>query len=223
MAPEIIKVCGITSVEDARFAAEHGATAIGMIFYPGSPRCVDAEAAALISEALPKGVLRVGVFVNDAPQKVQSIAARSGLDAAQLHGDESPEVCASITSLRVWKVLRVGKEFDPAAAAAFPCAAYFLDTEGDGLYGGTGETFPWQRATEVKRYGRVIVAGGLDADNVGPAIHRVWPFGVDASSKLERSPGVKDHDKVRRYLEAARDAGREGPGDPAWQARSEVK
>ena len=224
LAPEIIKVCGITNVDDAQFAAENGATALGMIFYPGSPRFVDAETAARISRAVPEDIVRVGVFVNEAPEKVLEIAALAGLDVAQLHGDESPEVCAGVSPLRVWKVLRVGEDFEPADAAVFTCEAFFLDTAGDGLYGGTGQTFPWQRAAEVKRYGRVIVAGGLDANNVGQAIRLAQPFGVDSSSKLERSPGVKDHDKVRRYLEAAKDAARKATLEAAQEAtRAEVK
>ena len=223
MALEIIKVCGITNVEDAQFAADNGATALGMIFYAGSPRYVDAETATRISGAVPKDVARVGVFVNEAPEQVLEIAAQAGLDVAQLHGDESPEVCAAVSPLRVWKVFRVGEDFEAAEAAAFGCEAFFLDTAGDGLYGGTGQTFPWQRAAEVKSYGRVVVAGGLDADNVGQAIRLVQPFGVDASSKLERSPGVKDHDKVRRYLEAAKEAAREGVRETQQQARAEAK
>ena len=209
MPVEIIKVCGITNVEDARFAAENGASALGMIFYPGSPRYVDPAAATRISAAVPKDVVRVGVFVNEEPETVLKIAGEAGLDVAQLHGDESPEVCAAVAPLRVWKVLRVGEDFQPAEAAAFSCEAFFLDTAGDGLYGGTGQIFPWPRAVEVSRYGRVIVAGGLDADNVGEAIRRAQPFGVDASSKLERGPGLKDRDKVRRYLESARESARE--------------
>ena len=117
-----------------------------------------------------------------------------------------------------------GEDFELADAAVFTCEAFFLDTAGDGLYGGTGHTFPWQRAAEVKRYGRVIVAGGLDANNVGQAIRLAQPFGVDSSSKLERSPGVKDHDKVRRYLEAAKDAARKATLEAAQAAtRAEVK
>ena len=207
MPPEIIKVCGLTSVEDARFAAENGASALGMIFYSGSPRCVTVETAKRISDAVPEDTLRVGVFVDERPKRVLEVAEAASLDVVQLHGAESPEVCAALSPLRVWKVVRVGENFRAEELASFKCEAFFLDTAGDGLYGGTGRTFPWWRAVEAKQYGPVIVAGGLDAENVGRAIRLVQPFGVDSSSKLEGSPGVKDHDKVRRYLAAALAAG----------------
>ena len=201
---EIIKVCGITNPEDAVFAATHGATAIGMIFYPGSPRCVSVPQAARISAALPPGVSRVGVFVNQSPEMILKIAAEARLDIAQLHGDEPPALLAALGKLRTWKVFRVGAEFDASAAARYHCEALFLDTATETAYGGSGETFAWEKALEVKQHGRVILAGGLDGSNVGGAIALVSPYGVDASSRLESQPGRKDHAKVRAYLDAAR-------------------
>jgi len=203
VALEIIKVCGITNAADAIFAAEHGATALGFVFYAGSPRCVRVEEAAMITAVVRKRVLRVGVFVNEAPEQIRHIVNAARLDVAQLHGDESPEVCAQLAGVRVWKAFRVNDRFDPDVAANYACDAYLLDGSREGLYGGSGETFPWRFASEIRKHGRVIVSGGLDDSNVVSAIRSANPYGVDASSKLESKPGVKDHEKVRRYLEAA--------------------
>jgi phosphoribosylanthranilate isomerase len=123
----------------------------------------------------------------------------------QLHGDETPEVCAELSDLRVWKAFRVSGTFETKRLAAYSCEAFLLDAASeDGSYGGTGTTFPWGVAVEAKRHGKIIVAGGLDAGNVADLIRQVAPWGVDASSKLERQPGAKDPDKVSRYLEAAK-------------------
>ena len=204
MALEIIKVCGITNAADAVFAAEHGATALGFIFYPGSPRCVRVEEAAMMTAVVRKLVLRVGVFVNEAPEQIRQIMNAARLDVAQLHGDESPGACAELRGVRVWKAFRVDERFDPEIAAAYECDAYLLDGSREGSYGGSGQTFPWRFAADVRKHGRLIVSGGLDDGNVASAIRSATPYGVDASSKLESKPGVKDHEKVRRYLEAAR-------------------
>lgn len=206
MTPEIIKVCGITNIGDALFAAEQGATALGFIFFEGSPRYVTPQTAAMITATLPQDVLRVGVFVDEEPAKVRMVAALAGLNVVQLHGNESPVVCEQLRDLTVWKVFRVSDGFSVERLAQYECAAYFLDTASDSLHGGTGRTFPWPLAVEAKKFGPVIMAGGLDAGNAGEAIQRVAPYGVDASSKLERKPGLKDHDKVKAYIEAARSA-----------------
>jgi len=201
--PEIVKVCGITNAGDARYAAEQGATTLGFIFYQGSPRCVTPQEAAMIGATLPKTVLRVGVFVDEKPARIRMTASLAGLDIVQLHGDESPAVCEELSDLRVWKVFRVAPGFSVDRLKPYSCEAFFFDTASDGAYGGTGRTFPWPIAVEAKQYGPVIVAGGLDAENVGEAIRQVAPYGVDASSKLERKPGLKDPDKVKAYLDAA--------------------
>ena len=203
MQLEIVKVCGITNAGDARFAAEQGATAVGFIFYPGSARCITPQDAAMIAAVLPKTVLRVGVFVDEDPAQIRTIAALVGLDVVQLHGNEPPAVCEELSDLRVWKAFRVAPGFNVDRLRVYPCEAYFLDAASNGAYGGTGRTFPWSIAVEAKRHGRVILAGGLDRDNVGEALRQVEPHGVDASSKLERKPGLKDPDKVKAYLEAA--------------------
>lgn len=207
MQPDIVKVCGITNAGDARFAAEQGATALGFIFFPGSPRCVTPQKAAMIAAVLPETVLRVGVFVDEEPAQIRKIAALVGLDVVQLHGNEPPAVCEELSDFRVWKAFRVAPGFNIDSLKVYPCEAYFLDAASNGAYGGTGRTFPWPIAVEAKRHGRVILAGGLDRDNVGEAVRQVAPHGVDASSKLERKPGLKDPDKVKAYLEAALSGG----------------
>lgn len=200
---EIIKVCGITSPADALTAARAGAAAIGLIFHPGSPRFVRPEQAAMISGVVPTGVLKVGVFVNEEPARVHDVVAAARLDVVQLHGDESPAEAEALDGLRIWKAFRVGNDFDVEALAAYRVEAFLLDAPSEG-YGGAGRVFPWSKAAQAKRFGRVLMAGGLDADNVCDAIRRAGPWGVDASSRLESRPGVKDPDKVRRYVEAAR-------------------
>ena len=205
MSPEVIKVCGITSVADALFAAQHGATALGFVFYQGSPRYVRVDQAAIISAVVPKDVLRVGLFVNEAREQVENTARAARLDVVQLHGDETPGYCNALEGFRVWKAFHVREYFQPPVLDEYDCEAYLLDAAStDGTFGGTGRTFPWPVARDAKRHGKIIVAGGLDGNNVAEAIRQVNPWGVDASSKLERKPGVKDNEKVRSYLEAAK-------------------
>ncbi len=207
MAVEVIKVCGITAIADALFAVQHGATAIGFVFYGGSPRCVRVDMAAMISAMIPKEILRVGVFVNESADQVRNTAKAAHLDVVQLHGDETPEYCASLGDVRIWKAFQVREFFKPDMIDPYDCEAYLLDAAApDGTFGGSGRTFPWPVARNAKQRGRIIVAGGLDGDNVATAIREVRPWGVDSASKLERTPGVKDPDKVLRYLEAAKAA-----------------
>jgi len=194
---EIIKICGITRVEDALNAHRAGATAIGLNFYPGSPRYVDFGIAAMIRAVLPPSILKVGVFVDEDPQRIRDIAGAVGLDVIQLHGSEVPFDCETLVPLRVWKAFRVGDAFDLPQLSAYSCEAFLLDSPA------SGRTFSWGIARAAAQYGRILVAGGLDASNVGEAIHQAQPWGVDASSRLERSPGVKDADEVRAFVSAA--------------------
>jgi len=205
-AGRIIKVCGITQPADALVAAQAGATAIGLIFFRRSPRAVDVRQAAVIAAVTPRPVLRVGVFVNEEPAAIRSIAEAVQLDVIQLHGDETAEYCRELDGLRLWKALPVTEKFKPASVADYPVEAVLLDTPAGERYGGAGRTFPWDKAAEARAFGRVIVAGGLDGSNVADAIREVRPWGVDSSSKLEARPGVKDAAKVRAYVEAARKA-----------------
>lgn len=198
MSLEVIKICGITRVEDALEAARGGATAIGLNFYPGSPRYLDFGRAAMIRAVLPPQILKVGVFVDEDPERIRSVARAVGLDVVQLHGSEVPFDCETLATLRVWKAFRVEEGFQAASLAQYPCEAFVLDGAGG------GRTFPWGIARAAAQYGRIIVAGGLDGANVGQAIREAQPWGVDAASRLERSPGVKDAAKVREFLNEAK-------------------
>ena len=205
MLPEIIKVCGITRVEDALYAVREGATALGFNFYPGSPRYVDFGRGAILSSVVPRSVLRVGVFVDEAADRIIETAHAVGLDVIQLHGSETPHDCELLAPLRVWKGVRVTEGWTPNVLGDYPCEAFLLDAAGEnGAWGGTGRTFPWEVARQAAPYGKIIIAGGLDGGNVEQAIRMAAPWGVDASSRLERSPGVKDPEKVRAYLQGAR-------------------
>jgi phosphoribosylanthranilate isomerase len=202
MSP-LLKICGITSTEDAAAAIEGGATAIGFNFYPRSPRFLAPErAAGIVSQP---GVWRVGVFVNEAPARVVEIARIARLDIAQLHGDETAaNYPAEIT---VWKALRVGDESDLSLFADCPAEALVLDGPAGSLYGGSGQPFDWRRAASLRK--RIILAGGLDATNVADAIALARPWGVDACSRLESGPGRKDHKKMKAFLHAAQAAFRQ--------------
>ena len=190
-------------MEDALQAARDGATAIGLNFYPGSPRYVNFGMAAMIRAVLPAGLLKVGVFVDEEAERIRTTARAVGLDVVQLHGQETPFDCETLVPLRVWKAVRVTEEFEPARLAEYSCEAFLLDAAGE-MVGGTGRTFPWGIARAAAKYGKIIVAGGLDGSNVGEAIRQAQPWGVDASSRLERSPGVKDPAKVQEFLSEAR-------------------
>ncbi len=205
MRLEIIKVCGITRVEDALCAVRGGATAIGLNFYPGSLRYIDFGRGAVVAATVPRHVLKVGVFVDESAATILETARAVRLDVVQLHGSETPHDCELLEGLRVWKAFRVGEGFDPAGLADYRCEAFLLDAAGEnGSYGGSGRPFPWGVARAAAAQGKIIVAGGLDASNVAEAIRRGAPWGVDASSRLEQSPGVKDPLKVQAFVQAAK-------------------
>lgn len=203
--PVVRKVCGITQPLDALQAVGLGANALGMIFYAGSLRAVEAPRAAMITAAVPDAVRRVGVFVNESPETIANTVGTARLNVVQLHGAETAEQCNRIRKklprdVEIWKAVRVGAGFRASALADFRVEAFLLDTAKDGAFGGTGETFSWPLALDAKRYGKVVISGGLDGANVAEAIRTAAPWGVDASSRLEKTPGVKDPEKVRRFL-----------------------
>lgn len=205
--PELRKVCGITSPGDARHAVQAGANAVGMVFYPPSPRAVSPPWAAQVAAAVPDTVQRVGVFVDEAPASIAVAVRQARLSVVQLHGTETPEHCGAVRrqldqDVAIWKAVRVGPQFDAAELEAFSVDALLLDTAREGVYGGTGETFPWEAALAAKRYGRIVLSGGLHGGNAAEAVRIVRPWGVDASSRLEREPGLKDPTKVMRFLSA---------------------
>jgi len=188
----MVKICGITNREDALAAIDGGASALGFNFYPGSPRYIDPERAAALIADLPGSIWKVGVFVNETPER---IAVISGLDVAQLHGDEPP---CSYPRGRVWKAARVDDGFRLDDLDDCPAEAILLDSPGAG---GTGRVFDWSRAAGSKK--RIILAGGLDASNVKQAIATAQPWGVDVCSRIESAPGRKDHAKMAQFLKEA--------------------
>ncbi|HEY6403852.1 MAG TPA: phosphoribosylanthranilate isomerase [Blastocatellia bacterium] len=193
-----LKVCGITSLEDARAAIDCGAEYLGFNFYAKSPRYIAPKSARAIIERLPDGIISVGVFVNEPrPEDVIEILRASGARVAQLHGDESPDYCASIGAERVIKALRINDEFDARRALDYPAAAILLDAYDAKLYGGTGKTANWEIAREAAKLTRIFLAGGLSPDNIVEAIRAVEPFAVDVNSGVEIAPGRKDSNKLQ--------------------------
>lgn len=199
-----IKVCGITRAEDARHAAEHGATALGFVFWSRSPRHVSPEEAAAIIATLPADMMPVGVFVDESIETVRAVVEQTGIRAVQLHGDETPDYAQTLGCpvLRAVRVDEASAEF-----GAWPAETMFLvDTVDPVRRGGTGVTVDWASAAALARGRRVVLAGGLTPGNVAEAIAAVRPFGVDVSSGVEAAPGIKDPDKVARFLANARNA-----------------
>jgi phosphoribosylanthranilate isomerase len=200
----IAKVCGVTRLTDALHAVQHGATAIGFVFWRRSPRCIDPRRAAGIIGELPGTVTAVGVFVNQPVDEIQRIAAASGITAIQLHGDEPPAYAYAL-GWPVWRAFPLDTVHDNAPA--WPgTTTILLDAHDPVRRGGTGSTIDWSRAARVAAERRIVLAGGLTPDNVQDAILAVRPIGVDVSSGVEEAPGVKDLDKVARFLERARAA-----------------
>jgi phosphoribosylanthranilate isomerase len=199
------KVCGITNPGDARVAADAGADAIGLIFAE-SPRRMDAEEARRVSIALPDDIVKVGVFVDATPEEVLATAREVGLDLAQLHGDETPETVAVIrgAGLPVMKALRVRNAGALDALETYEADLFLLDAWSARARGGTGETFDWGLAKSVKGRDNIVVSGGLAPENVREAIEFFEPYGVDATSSLEKRPGRKDGERVRRFVRAAK-------------------
>ena len=202
-----VKVCGITNPEDALMAAEAGASAIGLVFWPNSPRFVDRAMARRIVEALPAFVLRVGVFVDQSLDMLTRTSEDVGLDIIQLHGGERPEMIACLPR-RVLKAIRVGED-EPVLdeIQKYEGAAILLDTKDDRRAGGTGRSFDWRLAQQVRaKVPFLVLAGGLTAVNVAEAIRTVGPDAVDVSSGVESRPGKKDPAKVKGFMEAVRAA-----------------
>jgi phosphoribosylanthranilate isomerase len=202
----LVKVCGITNLEDALAAIEAGADMLGFNFYARSPRHVEPADARRIVERMPEGVACVGVFVNESsPEEVLRIARESGVSAAQLHGDETPEFCRALGELTTIKALRVGKGFDAERAAAFETDAILLDAYAPDAFGGTGHTFDWALARATREVvQRLFLAGGLKPENVATAIEAVGPYAVDVCSGVETSPGRKSPQLMRDFVNAVR-------------------
>lgn len=195
-----IKFCGITRAEDAQAAVKLGADALGFVFYAPSPRCVDVAQAAAIARELPPFISKVGLFVNAQAAEVEDTCRAVGLDVVQYHGDEAPEQCAQAP--RPWiKAIRVRADLDVAAECAryAQASAWLFDTYDDSLYGGSGKAFDWDLLP--RRHRRpIILAGGLTPDNVAQAIRSTAPYAVDVSGGIEAAKGIKDHEKMRKFI-----------------------
>ena len=200
------KVCGMTNLKDALVAVEEGADAVGFIFYKKSPRSVTMKLVREIVLELPPFVDTVGVFVDEAADQINKIADYCNLDMIQLHGDESPAFCKRMRR-RVIKAFRVKDMQSVKTLSNFQVSGFLLDTFSECLHGGTGKVFDWNLALPAKKFGPVIMAGGLTPNNVQQAIRQVRPYGVDVCSGVESEPGIKDHKKVRAFLKNAK-AGR---------------
>ncbi len=200
-----LKVCGITRLEDALSACELGYNAVGMVFAESSRR-VSAERAKKICASLPPSILRVGVFAGFGVQEVESRAEYCGLDLIQFHGGEGPGAVLRFGA-RAIVALRPRFPDDIAHMDAYPgIFALLVDTWDAALPGGTGRTGDWDLAADAARRGRVILAGGLNPANVGEALARIRPFGVDVSSGVEAAPGIKDAVLMKEFARAAREA-----------------
>ena len=200
-----VKICGITRARDAVVATELGATYLGINFWPGSKRhTTPAVAQRIAAEARktdPK-IRIVGVFVNQPNSEIDDIIAIVGLDYVQLHGDETPNACALFGD-RAIKAVSLASRDDVARIIDYPCNTILVDTPSEG-YGGSGRTFDWTLAAEAVAGGKqVLLAGGLTPENVAAAVETVRPFGVDVASGVESGPGIKDEERVRRFISAA--------------------
>lgn len=229
------KICGITTIGDALVAADAGADAIGLVFYPASPRHVDFKVAARIVEQLPSTVAAVGVFVNPSIEELRKAATEVGIDAFQLHGDESPEFVSQVefvaqrrprpvgflpgipgtgpSRVATIKAFRVRDSKSLEVLPRYETDLWLLDSYVPGEPGGTGAQFNWQLAVDAVRMGRpIVLAGGLTPNNVADAIRTVRPHAVDVSSGVELAPGRKNPALVRAFINAAKSAGFE-PGN----------
>jgi phosphoribosylanthranilate isomerase len=201
-----IKMCGFTRVDDAREAADAGVNAIGMVFWPGSPRCVTIERAAAIIASLPPFVTTVGVFVNESADTMAGMCRDLGLGAVQLHGDE-PAAVWSGWPCPVLKAVGVGPDFDPETLRTWPRGVVPLLDAADAVRrGGTGRPVDWNLAAAAARVRSLVLAGGLTPETVGAAIAAVRPPAVDVSSGIEVTPGVKDRERMRAFVLAVRRA-----------------
>lgn len=205
-----IKICGITQAQDAAVAAELGADAIGVVLYPASPRAIETAAIPGIVSGLPERITVVALFVDPDPAIVRSALAGGGIDLLQFHGSESAAFCEQF-GVPYMKAVAVRSDSDlEAVLAPYESAQYFLlDSYDPILPGGTGKTFDWGRLQDLneKLRSRLVLAGGLTPDNVKAAIALVSPFGVDVSSGVEASKGIKDHGKMKSFIEGVRTSG----------------
>ena len=201
-----VKICGVRTLEEADAALDAGADALGFNFWPRSPRYIDPSAAREIVRNVSPLASLIGVFVNEEARRIEDIFSDVGLSAVQLHGDETPEFCARMNSIKVIKAFRVGDDFDIGVIRSYPISMALLDAGSKESYGGTGRSFDWRVAVEARQFARVILAGGLSIKNVAEAIQQVRPYAIDVCSGVEAEPGRKDLNKLRMFMAAVSEA-----------------
>lgn len=197
-----IKICGITNLEDGLAAADYGADALGFVFYEKSPRYVKPEKVKEIISKLPPFISTVGVFVDEDPFKIKGIIEYTGINIVQLHGNEPNNLCQMWH--KVIKAFRIRDFIDLHPLEEYKVSAYLLDTYTPETYGGTGQIFNWDIALDAKRFGRIILSGGLNPDNIEKAVRYVRPYAVDVSSGVEEEKGKKDLKKMKDFIEKVR-------------------
>jgi len=199
-----VKICGITNLDDAMAAADFGANALGFVFFKNSPRYISPANAKKIIKKLPPFISTVGVFVNENKNTIEKIVLQTEINIIQLHGEEPPKACSlskpAIKAIRVKSVdsLEVISKYKDTVSA------FLLDTYTPEVFGGTGQIFNWDIAAEAKKFGRVILAGGLTPENIEKAVRLVHPYAVDVSSGVEAKKGRKDHKKMKLFIERAK-------------------
>ncbi|MBF0554147.1 MAG: phosphoribosylanthranilate isomerase [Nitrospirae bacterium] len=199
-----VKICGITNMRDAVAAVDFGADALGFVFYENSPRHITPETAAGIIEALPPFITTVGVFVDETEKKINKIKGAAGFDVVQLHGNEPPEM--AVLWPKVIKAFRIRDftDLEPLSKFHVVVTAFLLDAYAEDSFGGTGKLFNWEIAVEARQFGKIILSGGLNPDNIEAAVRKVSPYAVDVSSGVEASKGKKDHVRMRQFIERAK-------------------
>lgn len=208
--PTRVKICGITRLEDARLAVELGAAALGFNFYRPSPRFIEPGEARAIIARLPPFVMSVGVFADESdPARVLAQARLAGVTAVQVHGPKYPALEELVRALPLIVAVGVGEGFKPEDLGRMTASAYLLDGYDPGLHGGTGKTFDWKIGLEAKKYASIILAGGLNPENVGRAIREARPYAVDVASGVESAPGIKDSGKLKAFFAAVEKADRQ--------------
>jgi len=194
-----VKVCGITNKKDAMFCIDHGADALGFVFYEKSPRYVSPDKAREIINSLPPFITNVGLFVNDTNETVKEICTTTKIDVLQFHGDEESDY-VNLFKRKTIKAFRIKESIDKINFTDYNVDAYLLDSHSDAVYGGSGKNFSWELIKGHKFDKPVILAGGLNPENVVDAVNIVKPYAVDVSSGVEKAKGIKDHDKVKNFI-----------------------
>jgi phosphoribosylanthranilate isomerase len=201
--PVEVKICGLANRDDAQHALDCGADYLGFVLYPKSPRGITPKQLRRILDGLRGTARAVGVFVNEPPAAVRATARECGLFAVQIHGDETPDGFEDL-GVTLWRAVRRDARGWSPPPACWHAERYVVDASVPGKYGGTGVAGDWRKAKELAEKCRVMLAGGLTPENVAEAIRAIRPAGVDVASGVEASPGKKDPEKVRRFIEAAK-------------------